>query len=313
MSLTDADTASAGRKAGAEGAKRRFGLVLSGGGARGLAHAGALRALEHLGYVPGVIVGVSMGAVVGATYALNDAWYGDLIGMDVSGFPVLPDFSQPGLVPTLRALRAAGQVVSSMYFGWGIGAPAVAWGRALLDRLTCGRALDAGRVPVFAVATDLATGRRVVLGSGPATDALYASSAIAGLLPPACIGEHLLIDGGYADMAPVDVARAAGAWPVIAVDASTRDFTDVPRDGLHAMLRAVEICQNEHSRLRFGQADLVLRPKLSPMAGTFDFVDTRRNVAAGAHAVLQSRAALGRLLGGRDDTQDNTCKETRTK
>jgi len=298
MLLTTANAASAGGKADADTAKRRLGLVLSGGGARGLAHAGALRALNHLGYFPDVIVGVSMGAVVAATYALNDAWYDDLIGMDVSGFPMLPDFSQPGIMPTLRSLRAAEQVISGMYFGWGIGQSAVDWCRALLDRLTLGRALDAGRIPVFAAATDLATGQRVVLGKGPASDALYASSAIAGLLPPARIGGRLLIDGGYADMAPVDVARDAGADLVIAVDASTRDFADVPKDGLHAMLRALEICQNEHSRQRFRHADLVLLPKLSPLAGTFDFVHKRQSVAAGARAVLKRRVVLGDMIAG---------------
>ncbi len=52
--------------------KAAFGLVLGGGGARGLAHVGALRALNHLGHYPSVVAGVSMGAVVAATYALND-------------------------------------------------------------------------------------------------------------------------------------------------------------------------------------------------------------------------------------------------
>lgn len=296
--MKTADTTRVGFRTDADTAKQRLGLVLSGGGARGLAHVGALRALNHLGYFPDVIVGVSMGAVVAATYALNDAWYDDLIGMDVSGFPMLPDFSQPGIMPTLRSLRAAEQVISGMYFGWGIGQSAVEWCRALLDRLTLGRAIDAGRIPVFAAATDLATGQRVVLGKGPASDALYASSAIAGILPPARIGGRLLIDGGYSDMAPVDVARNAGADLVIAVDASTRDFADVPKDGLHAMLRALEICQNEHSRQRFRHANLVLLPKLSPMIGTFDFARKRQCAAAGARAVLKQRAVLGGLIAG---------------
>ena len=51
---------------------KSFGLVLGGGGARGMAHAGVLRALNHMGYYPAAITGVSMGAVVGATYALNE-------------------------------------------------------------------------------------------------------------------------------------------------------------------------------------------------------------------------------------------------
>ena len=69
------------------GAHKPVTLVFSGGGARGLSHAGVLRALVAGGYVPNAVVGVSMGAVVGATYALNDDWYDALVGMDTrAGF-----------------------------------------------------------------------------------------------------------------------------------------------------------------------------------------------------------------------------------
>ena len=76
---------------------KSFGLVLAGGGARGMAHVGALRALNHLGYYPRVVAGVSIGALVAATYSLNPNWYQDLREMDVSGFPRLPAFKTHGL------------------------------------------------------------------------------------------------------------------------------------------------------------------------------------------------------------------------
>jgi NTE family protein len=79
-----------------EAAKPRIGLVLSSDGARVFGHVGALRALNQLGVHPDSIVEVSMKAAVGATYALNDDWYDALIDMDISGFPLLPDFSAPG-------------------------------------------------------------------------------------------------------------------------------------------------------------------------------------------------------------------------
>lgn len=64
-----------------------FALVLAGGGARGFAHVGVLHALHHYGYAPSAIVGVSMGAVVGVTYALNPDWYVQLLTMNTTGFP----------------------------------------------------------------------------------------------------------------------------------------------------------------------------------------------------------------------------------
>tara|TARA_R110002094_G_scaffold207973_1_gene178524 strand:- start:14 stop:685 length:672 start_codon:yes stop_codon:yes gene_type:complete len=201
--------------------RRKVGLVLSGGGARGFAHVGVLRALNHIGVYPDYIVGVSMGSVVGATYALNDAWYDALVDMDISGFPPLPDFSNSGMVNYVKNLRVAQRAITGMYFGWGIGQPTVDWGRSVLSKLTLNKPLDAGRIPIFATATDIESGKRVVFDAGSATDALYASAALAGILPPAEIDGRTLVDGGYCDLAPTDVVRDAGADVVIVVDAAT--------------------------------------------------------------------------------------------
>jgi len=73
---------------------RKLGLVFAGGGARGFAHAGVLRALRHSGCEPSVMVGVSMGVVVATTYALNPDWYGALKAMDISGFPLFADATE---------------------------------------------------------------------------------------------------------------------------------------------------------------------------------------------------------------------------
>lgn len=280
--------------------KARLGLVLSGGGARGFAHVGVLRALNHLGIYPDVIVGVSMGATVGATYALNEDWYDALIDMDISGFPPLPDFSSPGMINYVKNLRVAQKAISGMYFGWGVGQPTADWGRAVLTKLTLNKSLEAGRIPVFATATDIESGARVVFGSGPATDALYASAALAGILPPAEIGGRTLVDGGYCDLAPVDVARDAGADVVIVVDAATNLVQQRPANGVQAMIRALEICQNEHTHLRFKSADLVVRPVFDPPVGVLEFRHKRRCAAAGTRAVLRSRADIGSLTRWRE-------------
>jgi len=283
--------------------KPRLGLVLSGGGARGFAHVGTLRALNHLGVFPDYIVGVSMGAVVGATYALNDDWYNALIDMDISGFPPLPDFSAPGMVNYVKNLRVAQKAITGMYFGWGIGQPTADWGRAVLAKLTLEKPLDAGRIPVYATATDIVTGARVVFGSGLASTALYASAALAGILPPAEIDGRTLVDGGYCDLAPIDVVRDAGADVVIVVDAATNFVQAKPANGMQAMIRALEICQNEHTHLRFRSADLVIRPVIDPPVGVLEFRHKRKCAAAGAWAVLNARETIIKLMGRRDEKQ----------
>lgn len=281
--------------------KPRIGVVLSGGGARGFAHVGALRALNHLGIYPDFIVGVSMGAVVGATYALNDDWYDALIDMDISGFPPLPDFSVPGMINYVKNLRVAQKAITGMYFGWGVGQPTADWGRAVLSELTRNQPLDAGRIPIFATATDIVNGERVVFGSGPATDALYASAALAGILPPAEIDGRILVDGGYCDLAPVDVVRDAGADVVIVVDAATNLVQQKPANGMQAMIRALEICQNEHTQLRYKSADLIIRPIIDPPVGVLEFRHKRRCAASGARALLRARADIRKLVDGPDE------------
>lgn len=277
-------------------AHKSFALVLSGGGARGLSHAGVLKALITRGYVPSAIVGISMGAVVGSTYALNDDWFDELVGMDTSGFPVAPDFRLPGLVARLRGLRTALLAARDMYFGWGVGARTETWGRRVLTGLNQGKNLEDGRIPIFVCATDMLSGSRVVFKEGPATNYVYASAALAGILPPLVDGPHVLMDGAYADIAPVDIARATGVEAVIAVDPSQRENTTGPKNGMQAMMRSIEVCQYEHARLRFAQADLVIRPAFSQTIGTLEFGLKRHCIAAGAVATRRAYDDVGSLL-----------------
>lgn len=281
------------------GAAPAYSLVLSGGGARGFAHVGALRALEHFGHPPAAVVGVSMGAIVGATYGLNPDWYRALVNMDISGLPIRPDFSTPGMGNRLRNFYRAQQFVSGSWFGWGLGEATHDWGLNLLRGLTLNRRLDEARLPVCVTATDLGTGERVALRDGPAWEGVYASSALAGILPPAEIDGRMLIDGGYSDLAPVDLARQMVDGPVIAIDVSRRLRGGLPANGLQAMLRGLEICQNEHASLRFSTADMVLKPVLEPPVDTLDFGAKRRAIAAGARMVRARQAEINRMIAHR--------------
>jgi len=275
---------------------KSFALVLGGGGARGLSHAGILRALIHNDFRPSAIVGVSMGAVVGATYALNDNWFSDLVGMDTSGFPSTPNFQLKGLTKRLKSLLIAQRAARDMYFGWGAGARTEKWGRGVLEALTKGKNLQDGRIPVFVSATDMLSSDRVIHSQGNAVDFVYASAALAGVLPPLVRGEHVLMDGAYADIAPIDVARATGVDVVIAVDPSQQEASSGPLNGVQAVMRSVEICQNRHARLRFGQADLVLNPEFGQTIGTLDFQFKRHCIASGIMTVRRNRSQIAKLL-----------------
>lgn len=279
---------------------RSFTLVLAGGGARGFAHAGVLRALEADGYRPGAIVGVSMGAVVGVTYALRNDWYRALREIDMSAFPG-PLHVHParrrGLRTRLRAWLEKARMIQDMIYGWGPGVRALGAGRRLLQNLTGGGNLEEGRIPLAVSTTDLYSGHRYLLRTGSAADALYASAALAGVLPPLRRDGRLLADGAYADIAPIDVARDFGNPVVIAVDPGQELASTDIRNGYQALMRAIEICHLRHADARFARADLVLRPAFRRTIDTLDFGARRTCIAAGVRVVRHHRDELRHLLG----------------
>lgn len=279
------------------GARHRpFALVLCGGGARGAAHAGVLHALEHDGLRPAAIVGVSMGAIVGATYALNPDWYRAYVNVDLSQVPGIGRESPAERTSRLRAVLASGRALRHMLQRWGPFTHARPAMEAVLETLTLGRRIEEARIPFVAVATDLVTGRRVVLDRGSAAAATYASSALVGLLPPSGVDGALLADGAYADLVPVDLARALGGEAVIVVNPNPGPPAPVPRNGLQAIARAMEIAVGHRALDRLREADLELPvPFPFPIGGT-DFSHHRRCIAAGVRAVRMRRAAIRTLL-----------------
>ena len=175
----------------------RIGIALGGGGARGWAHIGVLRALVRAGYEPHNVAGTSIGAIVGGAYAAGrlDALEAFARGMDRRGMWRLIDLNRAiggGLVIGDRIAQALGEV---------LGAAPI---ESLPTRFT-------------AIATELETGNEVWFSEGSLVDGVRASYALPGiLLPPVRDGRHL-VDGGIVNQVPISACRAMGAHVVIAV------------------------------------------------------------------------------------------------
>lgn len=200
-------------------------LVLSGGGSRGLAHGGALIGLEQRGFLPDLVVGTSMGAVIGALYAAGYAPDSIAQLMRMEDFTTL--FSPPAWITgperaplrPIVALRVAGNDVASatgLISDLRINRELV---RLLFDAgARAGSDFDSLPRAFRAVAADLASGDAVVLDRGDLARAVRASMTVPGVFAPIFEGDRVLIDGGIASYLPVAVARHYGAQRVIAVD-----------------------------------------------------------------------------------------------
>ena len=241
-----------------------------------------------------------MGAVVGVAYAMREDWYRAVLDMELADFPGAtgdPDGRGSRLLHRVRAVATTARVVWSMVRDWGPAARARKAGLDELRRLVGQDRLDQSRIPVAVTATDLRGGGRIVLRTAPADEAVYASGALAGVLPPLESTDGLLADGAYTDVAPVDVAREMEASAVIAVDAGWLDRVGEIRNGFRAIIRAMEICHRQHAHLRFAEADLTLRPRFRRHIDTLEFSARRECAAAGIQVVRQERRALRTLLG----------------
>ena len=251
----------------ARGAVAQDALVLSGGGARGLAHVGALTHLSSLHYDPDLVVGTSMGAVVGALYAAGydpEELQRRVLAVRWSEM-FLPT---PMVVGPNRALRfpavsfdldASRRRVSRGLFGqWRVNRELV---RLLFDANARSRG-DFNQLPrrFRAVATDLQTGREVVLDSGDLARAVRASMAYPGFFPPVVWGDRVLVDGGIANNLPSLVARRLGAARIVGVDVNMPPAEMGSTAPLAVLNRSISLMQQNMQR-DTAPLDGLIRPR----------------------------------------------------
>ena len=178
-------------------AKEKFAIALGGGAARGWAHIGILRALADAGLRPDIVVGTSIGAIVGGHYAADR-------------LDELEDFAR-----SLTRRRVFG------YLDLSVAGSGLIAGQRLFDRFDRhlkGHAIEDLETRFVAIATDLASGHEIWLRRGSVIDAVRASSAIPGIVRPVRLNGRWLIDGCLVNPVPVSVCRAFGARTVVAVN-----------------------------------------------------------------------------------------------
>lgn len=267
-------------------ARPKIALVLSGGGARGFAHVGVLKALEQAQVPVDWIVGTSMGAIVGGLYATGlDATTLERELLKVDWNEVFNNRA-PRQELSQRRKEEDYDFASLLEFGMRDGEFRIRDGavstrslETLLRRYTLSTRhlahFDALPTPFRAVATNMETGGEVVFERGDLALALRASMSVPGLFAPVEVDDTVLGDGGLVNNLPVDVARQLGADVVIAVNIGT---PLAPRDTLRSLLgvtaQMINILTEQNVQRSIGQLtrhDLLLLPPLGSLTSA-DFV-----------------------------------------
>ncbi|HJV69871.1 patatin-like phospholipase family protein [Ideonella sp.] len=289
----------------------RVGLVLSGGGARGLAHIGVLKVLEREHVPVDVIAGTSMGAIVGGLYASGmkaDEIERELKRIDWNRL-FAPRVSRQQL--SQRRKEEDFEIASAIELGIDVdgefrapqGAVSSRGLETLLRRFTLPvravQKFDQLPIPFRAVATDMETGDAVVLGDGDLAMALRSSMSVPGVFPPTEVGGRVLGDGGLINNVPVDVARAMGADVVIAVSIGT---PLAPREtlnsaiGLTAQMINILTEQNVKRSLASLTAghDVLIAPDLGSLSSS-DFDRAADFIQLGEQGAERQQAQLAGL------------------
>jgi NTE family protein len=239
--------------------KKRIGLALGGGGARGLAHIHVLETLDELGIQPHAIAGTSIGAVMGALYAsgLSGAEIRDLIDQLLT--KKIEKFSD---VFTRHDLLNWVGLIDPV-FQKGALLKGERFVRFLAESMNCS-AFEDLPTPLFISTTDFATGTEAVFSSGDLLSAVRASMAIPGVFSPVERDGQMLVDGGLINPLPYNLLRKECDL-VIAVDVSgSFDGSLKKPDFFDAMLGSFRIVQSSliAEQLRREPPDIYLRPEL---------------------------------------------------
>ncbi|MFZ5569605.1 MAG: patatin-like phospholipase family protein [Thermodesulfobacteriota bacterium] len=258
----------------------KVGIALGGGGARGFAEIGVLRVLEQEKIPIDLVIGTSVGSLIGAIYA-------------DTGRVLDAEF----IAIAIREEDIFDYSAFSIFSGGFVKGEKL---EAFLNTHLSSKRIENMKIPYGAVAVDLRTGQSVLLERGPVARAVHASCAIPGVFVPVTIGGRVFVDGGVTDPIPVDFARRKGAEVVIAVVIDPAIPSRAPENPLEIAYHAVTIMSSEIGVLGVKDADVVIRPEIGNVAYN-DFSQKKRLMEAGEKAAREQlpniRAAMEAKTG----------------
>jgi NTE family protein len=251
----------------------KIALVLGGGSAKGFAHVGVLRVLEQEKIPIHMVVGTSVGSLIGGMYAANpDSFQLEWMAFKIDRGDIL-DFSINMKMGSVQGIKLESFVEQNVKV----------------------RKVEDTKIPFFPIATDLKTGETLTLEKGSLAKAVHASSAIPGIFVPVNFGNRMLVDGGVADNVACDIARAKGADIVIAVNLQ-KDIKNNQIDSLIDVVgQSVSIMMREASKPKLATADVVIEPETKGI-GMFDFTQKKQLMEEGIKATKQVVPRIRELI-----------------
>lgn len=284
--------------------RKKIGLVLSGGGAKGFAHIGVLKVIEKAGIKIDYIGGTSMGAVVGGLYASGyNATQIDSIFENTNFDELLKDYIPRSSKSFYEKRNDEMYAVTLPFNKFKIGVPAALskgmYNFNLLAKLTHNvrNITDFSKLPIpfLCVATDIEKGEDVILKSGYLARAIMASSAFPSLFSPVEIDGKILIDGGVTNNYPVEEIKKMGADIIIGVDVQDdlKDRTFL-NDATRILIQITNLDMIGKMKDKIKLTDIYIKPDISEY-GVISFNDGKKIIQKGEETALLQFEKLKQL------------------
>ncbi len=275
-----------------------IGLALGGGGARGFAHIGVIRALKHEKIPIDIIVGTSSGALIGGAYASGtipeelERKIDDYLNSEEyksSAIRTIEKSHEGERGPLTQKIQGFLQnkflLLQAMFKP---GVLSTKEFQSMIDFFIPDILIQDTTIPFRAVTTDLISGEQIICSKGSLRDAVMASSAVPGAIEPLERRGLLLSDGGIISMVPVNATRSEGADIVIAVNIARGIFSDEKLETAQEILdRAPDITSYYLTNYEITAADVVIRPDVGNLHWS-DFSRAGNLIAEGEKAALDS-------------------------
>jgi NTE family protein len=252
----------------------KIALVLGGGSAKGFAHIGVIRVLEQEKIPIHMIVGTSVGSLIGGIYAANpDSFQLEWLAFKIDKNDILDlsiIYSKLGPAQGARLESFVEQTVTI-------------------------KKIEDTKIPFFPIATDLNTGETIIMEKGSLSKAIRASSAIPGIFVPVTFGNRLLVDGGVTNSTPCDIARSKGADIVIAINL-LKDIKDYNINSLVDIIgQSVNIMMHQSNKTKLQHADVIIEPDTKGTA-LFDFSQKKMLMEEGIKAAKASLPKIKEVI-----------------
>ncbi len=248
----------------------KIALVLGAGSSKGFAHIGVLKILESNKIPIHMIVGTSVGSLVGSLYSYGmDAFSLQKLAISVNQGDIVDSL----LIPSNGFIK--GEKLEEFINRWVKNVP--------IEKL---------KIPFYAVATDLEKGQEIVFAKGNTGTAVRASCSIPGVFRPVRISDRVYVDGGVVSPVAVEAARRHGADVVIAVDVSSGAERTLPGGTIETILQAVNIMYSKLGAIQLAKADVAIKPKVGHI-GSADFSKKHEAILEGEKAAIE---ALPRIM-----------------